>query len=57
MSGTADLEMKEHHLTTPTTPEDLAKLELGDVVYFDGLVFTGRIGLYKKLFDEKRPRP
>ena len=57
MSGTADLEMKEHHLTTPATPEDLAKLELGDVVYFDGLIFTGRIGLYKKLFDEKAPPP
>ena len=57
MSGTADLEMKEHHLTAPASPEDLAKLELGDVVYFDGLVFTGRIGLYKKLFDEKAPPP
>ena len=57
MSGTADLEMKEHHLTTPTSPEDLAKLELGDIVYFDGVIFTGRIGLYKKLFDEKAPPP
>ena len=57
MSGTADLEMKEHHLTTPASPEDLAKLELGDIVYFDGVIFTGRIGLYKKLFDEKAPPP
>ena len=57
MSGTADLEMKEHHLTTPASPEDLAKLKLGDIVYFDGVIFTGRIGLYKKLFDEKTPPP
>ncbi len=57
MSGTADLEMNEHRIRTPASPEDLAKLELGDVVYFDGVVFTGRIGLYKKLFDEKAPPP
>ncbi len=57
MGGTADLQMNEHRLAAPASPEDLAKLALGDVVYFDGVVFTGRIGLYKKLFDEKAPPP
>ncbi len=57
MSGTSDLEMREHRLAAPVSPEALENLRLGDVVYFDGVVFTGRIGLYKKLFDEKAPPP
>ncbi len=57
MSGTADLKMQEHRLDAPASPEALANLRLGDVVYFDGVIFTGRIGLYKKLFDEKTPPP
>lgn len=57
MKSTEDLTMDEHHLTTPVSAEALAQLKLGDIVYLDGLVFTGRIGLYKKLFEEKTPPP
>ena len=57
MSGTADLGMEKHRLEAPVSLEALARLQLGDVVYFDGVVFTGRIGLYKRLFDEKAPPP
>jgi L(+)-tartrate dehydratase beta subunit len=49
--------MKEVRLRTPVTPEDLAKLELGTVVYLDGLVYTGREGLYKRLIDDGVPPP
>ena len=55
--NTSDLPMDEHTLTTPASPEALAKLKLGDIVYIDGTVFTGRIGVYKKLFDEKAEPP
>lgn len=44
--------MKEVRLQIPVTHEDLAKLELGTVVYLDGLVYTGREGLYKRLIDD-----
>ena len=49
--------MKEVRLRTPVSPEDLAKLELGTVVYLDGVVYTGREGLYKRLIDDGVPPP
>jgi L(+)-tartrate dehydratase beta subunit len=44
--------LKEVRLTAPVVPEDLARLELGNVVYLDGLIYTGREGIYRKLVDE-----
>lgn len=55
--GTSDLPMDEHHLTTPVGPEDLDRLKIGDIVFLTGLVFTGRNGLYRKLFEEKAAPP
>ena len=49
--------MKEVQLQTPVSPEDLAKLEIGTVVYLDGVVYTGREGLYKRLIDDGVPPP
>ena len=49
--------MKEVRLQIPVTHEDLAKLEIGTVVYLDGLVYTGREGLYKRLIDDGVPPP
>ena len=47
-----NLEMKEVHLTTPVQLEDLKKLKLGDLVFLDGTIYTGREGLYKRLIDD-----
>jgi L(+)-tartrate dehydratase beta subunit len=44
--------LKEVRIPAPVRPEDLAGLELGTIVYLDGLVYTGREGLYKRLIDE-----
>lgn len=44
--------LKEVRLKTPVVPEDLVRLELGNVVYLDGLIYTGREGIYRKLVDE-----
>jgi len=49
--------MREVRLETPVRREDLAKLQLGDVVYLDGVVYTGREGLYKRLIDDGVPPP
>jgi len=49
--------LKEVRLTTPMVQEDLAKLEIGDVVHLDGVIYTGREGLYKRLIDEGAPPP
>lgn len=49
--------MREVRLETPVSHDDLAGLRLGDIVYLDGVVYTGREGLYKRLIDEAVPPP
>jgi L(+)-tartrate dehydratase beta subunit len=44
--------LRKHYLTTPVTPADTAKLEMGDVVYLTGTLFTGREGFYRRHLDE-----
>lgn len=44
--------MKEVRLKAPVRPEDLVKLEAGMVVYLDGVLYTGREGLYRRILDE-----
>jgi L(+)-tartrate dehydratase beta subunit len=44
--------LKQVRLTTPVTADDLAKLEIGSVVYIDGLIATGREGVYKHYLDD-----
>ena len=41
--------LKKVRLKTPVTQEDLQGLELGNVVYLDGIVYTGREGLYNRI--------
>lgn len=43
---------EEVRLTTPVAAEALAKLELGQVVYLDGLIYTGREGVYKRILEQ-----
>jgi len=38
-------------LSTCPTPEALAELSIGDVVYLDGVVYTAREGVYQKVVD------
>lgn len=52
-----DVRMREVRLATPVAPADLARLEVGDVVYLDGFVYTGREGVYRKVVDEGRGVP
>jgi L(+)-tartrate dehydratase beta subunit len=47
-----DVRMREVHLTTPVGEADLARLELGDVVYLSGVLYTAREGVYRKVVDE-----
>jgi L(+)-tartrate dehydratase beta subunit len=44
--------LKKVRLKTPVTQEDLQGLELGNVVYLDGIVYTGREGLYNRIITE-----
>jgi L(+)-tartrate dehydratase beta subunit len=44
-------------LKIPAGTEDLAGLEPGTVVYLDGVIYTGREGVYKKIIDDGAPLP
>ena len=47
-----DIAMDEVRLTTPVSEAAIAALKLGDVVYLDGVVYTAREGVYRKVVDE-----
>lgn len=49
--------MAEYHLTAPLTDSDVEKLNVGDMVYINGEVFTCRSRLQKYIFDEKNKLP
>jgi L(+)-tartrate dehydratase beta subunit len=44
-------------LKIPASAEDLKGLEPGTVVFLDGVIYTGREGVYKKVIEEGAPLP
>ena len=49
--------LKTVRLKMPVQVEDLRDLEVGTVVYLDGVLYTGREGLYNKLLVERDEPP
>jgi len=45
--------IREVTLSTTPTPEALAALRLGDVVYLDGLMYTAREGVYMRALEDR----
>ena len=43
--------MDEVRLTTPVSAEAISQLKLGDVVYLDGILYTARESVYRKVVD------
>lgn len=52
MSGPRKVELS----TTPT-PDAIADLRLGDVVYLNGLIYTAREGVYKRALEDRANLP
>ena len=50
-------QLKKVELQTPVTPSALAQLEIGNVVYLSGVIYTGREGAYKRILDDRVPAP
>lgn len=48
---------KTVRLKLPVRDGDLDDLEVGTVVYLDGVIYTGREGVYKKVLEEGTPLP
>ena len=55
--ATAGADLKQVRLKIPATHEDLAALELGSVVFLDGVVYTAREGVYKRVLQDGDPLP
>ncbi len=43
---------REVRLRVPVSDREIAGLRLGDVVYLDGIVYTGREGVYRRIVEE-----
>jgi L(+)-tartrate dehydratase beta subunit len=52
-----DIAMDEVRLTAPVSDEAIAGLKLGDIVYLDGLLYTARESVYRKVVDEGHGLP
>ena len=48
---------KKVRIKVPVTPEDLAGLKIGTVVYLDGVIYTAREGVYKKIIENGEALP
>lgn len=51
------MSLRHIRLTLPVTDEALAQLRPGDVVTLDGVLYTGREGLYRRWLDEGHAPP
>ena len=49
--------IREVNLTLPLKKGDIESLSLGDAVFLNGLVFTGREGVYRQIFENKVAPP
>ena len=49
--------IREVTLSTTPTPEAIAELRLGDVVYLNGLMYTAREGVYTRALEDKANIP
>ena len=50
-------EMKEIQVDLPVSDKEMDSFELGTAVYLNGLVFTGREGVYRQIFDNELDPP
>ena len=53
--GTGSL--KKINLNVPVTTEDLKDVEIGDIVYLSGVVYTAREGVYKRILEDGENLP
>lgn len=49
--------VREVRLPLPLTEEAVHTLELGDAVFLSGLIFTGREGVYRRIFEQGMAPP
>lgn len=55
--GQSESGLKQVSLNLPASPEDIAALELGSIVYMNGVVYTAREGVYQKVMADGEALP
>ncbi len=50
-------EQNVKQLQVPVSDADIAGLEIGDIVYLNGVIYTGREGVYKRVLEEGHALP
>ncbi len=50
-------EQNVKQLQVPVSDADIAALEIGDIVYLNGVIYTGREGVYKRVLEEGHALP
>ena len=55
--GTGSGKLKTISLNVPVKTEDLKDIEIGTVVYLNGVVYTAREGVYKKVIADGEQLP
>lgn len=51
------MNLREISLSTTPSAEDIANIRLGDIVYLDGLLYTGREGVYRRVLEDGAQLP
>lgn len=49
--------LEQVRLKLPATPEDIAKLKIGQIAFLDGLVYTARESVYQRVLGDGEPLP
>ncbi|MBY8975475.1 fumarate hydratase C-terminal domain-containing protein [Rhodobacteraceae bacterium NNCM2] len=49
--------IKQHRLSLPARDEDIAKLNPGEIVFLDGIVYTAREGVYERVLGQGNELP
>ena len=55
--GERSEKLKSVRLTTPVREEDLRSIEIGTVVFLDGIIYTAREGVYGRILDQGETPP
>lgn len=55
--ATPGSQLKQHRIKLPASPEDIARFEPGNIVFFDGIVYTAREGVYQRVLGDGHKLP
>ena len=53
----ANQKLKQVRLDVPARAKDIATLEIGSIVYLDGIIYTGREGVYNRVVEQSEEIP